>query len=284
MATTLTGNVRALRSNELPVLGIAATAGLGNRISGSRNEIWLCHAYGFNQEPLMLYVKLGLSTRAMMVEALCAQLAQCIGLACPAPYLVTVNPKHVGRAPGARVLAFGALDVSSKSMARPIRALDALLDLLQNMKVADLACAFDEWIGNDVRSPSDILVSPEMPGVFLIDHEAAIGDGLLPDAMLTNWLAERLAERFTVDERLAFLQKVRARLAALYKASLGPAPMAAQYSQDGVRVYESLVEFLKERLTHMDRLVSQRFFPEQQYLVETPESTTSDDANRSSGL
>jgi hypothetical protein len=284
MATASTGNVRALRGSELPVLGIAATAGLGNRIAGSRNEIWLCHAYGFNQEPLMLYVKLGLSTRAMMVEALCAQIAQCIGLACPSPYLVTVNPKHVGRPAGARVLAFGALDVSTKSMARPIRALDTLLELLQSMKVADLACAFDEWIGNDVRSPSDILVSPELSTVFLIDHEAAIGAGHTPDVMLTNWLAERLAETFTIEDRLAFLNKVRARLAALYKASLGPAPMAAQYSQDGVQVYESLVEFLRVRLTHMDRLISQRFFPEQQYLVETPENTTDHDAHRTSEL
>ncbi|MBB6562132.1 hypothetical protein HNP48_004841 [Acidovorax soli] len=229
----------------------------------------------------MLYIKLNLSTRAMMVEALCAQLAQCVGLDCPDPYLVTVNPIHVGRPAGSKILAFGALDVSSKSMARPIRALEMLLDLLHRLKVADLACAFDEWICNDVRSPSDILVSPESR-IFLIDHEAAIGEGLEPGVALTNWLAQRIAEGMTLEERATFLRKVRARLAALRHASLGAAPLAAQYSQDGVRIYESLVQFLEDRLLHIDRLVSQRFLPEQRYLEEPPEAPVKNDANRTS--
>ena len=268
------GNVRSIRSNELPLLGIAATAGTGNRISGSRNEIWLCPAFGMSQEPLMLYLKLGLSTRAMMVEVICAQLAQCVGLESPNPYLVTVNPKHVGRPGGSKVLVFGALDVSSKSMARPIRALDTLLDILRRMKVDDLSCAFDEWIGNDVRSPSDILVSPESR-VFLIDHEAALKEGMEVDQSLMNWIAHRLLDGMDVDERLAFLRRVRGRLAALHRVSLGPAPLVTQYSQDGVRIYESLVQFLRARLLHVDQLISERIVPEQGYLKESPSQAVS---------
>lgn len=263
-------NVRELRPNSLPSLGVAVTSGTGNRISGSRNEIWLCPAYNQHQEQVMVYLKLGLSTRAMLVEALCAQLAQCIGLDAPPPYLVRVNPRHVGRNAGPPVLVFGAEDLATRSMARPIRALDTLFDLLRRMKVDDLSCAFDEWIGNDVRSPSDILISPEKR-IYLIDHEAALAEGMGIDAALTNWLALRLTEGLSLDERIAFLRRVRARTAALHRVALGPPPLAVQYSQDGVPIYSALVQFLGARLAYVDQLLSQRILPEQGYL-QPPEA------------
>jgi hypothetical protein len=271
------GNVRELRPNHLPPIGVAATAGTGNRIGGSRNEIWLCPAFNRHQEPVMVYLKLGLSTRKMMVEALCAQLAHCIGLDTPPPYLVTVNPRHVGRPAGPSALVFGAEDLATRSMARPMQALEPLLDLLRRMKLDDLSCAFDEWIGNDVRSPSDILVSPESR-IYLIDHEAALAEGMDVDASVTNWLAQRLVEGLDVDGRMALLRRVRGRIAALHRVALGPVPLAAQYSQDGVPIYESLVKFLAERLAYVDQLLSQRIVPEQGYLKPAPTPLQTDSA------
>jgi hypothetical protein len=271
------GNVRELRPNHLPPIGIAATAGTGNLISGSRNEIWLCPAFNHHHEPVLIYLKLGLSTRAMMVEALCAQLAQCIGLDTPPPYLVTVNPRHVGRTAGPSALVFGAEDVATRSMARPMRALEPLLDLLRRMKIDDLSCAFDEWIGNDVRSPSDILVSPESR-IYLIDHEAALAEEMDVDASVTNWLAQRLVEHLDVDGRVALLRRLRGRIAALHRVALGPVPLAAQYSQDGVPIYAALVKFLVERLAHIDRLLSRRVLPEQGYLAPADHLPNTDSA------
>lgn len=258
-------NVVALRGVELAGLEVAATSYPGNRVSGSRNEIWLCPAYDAQQQPVLLYVKLGLQTRALMAEALCALLAKCLGLHTPAPYLVTVQPRHVGRAGQHAILAFGSQDMTEQSLARPLNDLTRLLQLLQARKVADLACVFDEWVGNDVRSPSDILVSPYSE-IFLIDHEAAFPAGLRADQPATNWLAGHLLTGLTEPQKAKFLAQLRGRLAALHRVELGDAPGSAQYAAEGVHTYRMLLQFLRDRLGHLDRLLSERIMPEQMYL------------------
>lgn len=268
------GRVIALPGAELPGLGVAATSFTGNRVLGSRNEIWLLPAYGHNAQPLVLYVKLGLPTRTMLVEALCAQLAHCLQLDCPAPYLVTVNPLHVGRPRGLRVLAFGAEDVSERAMARPLRSTTRLVELLQARRLDDLACVFDEWIGNDVRSPSDVLVSPEAR-IYLIDHEAALADGMKPGEAKTNWLCGRLLDTLDDRQRADFLRRLRARLASLHRVRLGEPPLAAQYSPDGIAIYRTLLQFLSQRLRHLDRLLSERVMPHQRYIIEIDDEETS---------
>lgn len=262
-------NVVALPGVELAGLGVAATSFPGNPVRGSRNEIWLCTGYAADGRQLRLYVKLGLDTRAMMAEALCALLAQCLGLSVPQPYLVTVRPRHVGREGQQPVLAFGSQDLSQHSLAKPLRDLGRLLQLLQARKMADLACVFDEWVANPVRSPTDILVSPESQ-VYLIDHEGALPAGHAPDQPATNWLAGRLLEGLSDKERAALLRQLRARLAALQRIDLGDAPGAAQYSPDGVATWRQLLQFLRDRLHHLDRLMSERIIPEQRYLPLQP--------------
>jgi hypothetical protein len=275
----MAGNVIPLPSVRLHGLGVATTSGTGNRITGSRSEIWHCPAYDPNYNQVALYVKVGLSSRAILVEALASQLAQAVGLQTPEPYLVTVRPSHVGQAGTKSLIAFGSLDVSARSMARPVRSLDVLFRLLERLKISDLACAFDEWIANDVRSPSDILICPESR-VYLIDHEAAMPPNTAPDAALTNWLAARLMTGLSEAERIAFLKRLRARVAAFHRVKMEPTPLSVGYLQDGGEVYHSLVKFLIERLQHLDQLLSQRVVPEQLYLKEvTP--AAKDEAGKS---
>jgi hypothetical protein len=103
-------------STPLPGLGVAATATPGQRIAGSRNEVWLCQAYS-QGIGVMLYVKPALSLRRMMVEVLAAQLAQCMRLPCPSPYLVTVKPHHVGRSKEQKsLIAFGSEAAGTSSL------------------------------------------------------------------------------------------------------------------------------------------------------------------------
>lgn len=150
-------------------------------------------------------------------------------------------------------------------MARPVQDLERLLQLLQHRKVADLACVFDEWVANPVRSPSDILVSPDA-NIYLIDHEAALAEDQFPDQPATNWLANRLIQGLTDKERIALLRQLRGRLAALHRVELEDAPNAAQFSVDGVTIWRTLLQFLRDRLGHLDRLISERIVPEQRYL------------------
>lgn len=273
------GNVLDFSAGELPPLRVAATSSTGNRQHGSRNEIWLCPGF-CDGSGVMLYLKPALPLRSMLVEALAAQLGQCLKLPMPNPYLVTVNPVHVGRPRGKPLLAFGCEQVSERSLARVIRDLDQLLQLLQKLKLAEGVCAFDEWIGNSVRSPSDVLFDPE-GRAYLIDHEGSMEPIMKSDAAVTNWLAARLLERQTPAERPGLLRALRAKVAAAHRARLGPIPAAVQYAQDGVAIYRALLDFLSARLQHLDQLLSERVMPGQLYLKPQPQA---DDAERPSHL
>lgn len=262
-------NVVALQADLLG-LGFASTCSLGAPLSGSRNEIWQCPAYDQHGEPVVLYVKLSLSPRAMLVEALGAQIASALSLKSPPPFLVQVQSQHVGRPRGQRVIAFASSSAGQKGLAKPLRNLDELLRMLSTHRVAELAAVYDEWIGNDVRSPSDILICPEQGPIF-IDHEAAMPDGLDPGATLTNWLADRLMQGMNADERRAFHERLRKRSAAVHRLRLDTVPGVLAVVQGGAALYADLVRFLQLRLGHLDRLLSQRALPEQQYLIPAPD-------------
>ncbi|MFG6413821.1 hypothetical protein ACG02S_07895 [Roseateles sp. DC23W] len=261
-------NVVALQASLLG-LGFASTGGLGQPVNGSRNEIWQCHGYDELGQPVMLYVKLGLPTRSMLVEALAAQIAAAIGLKSPPAYLCQVQPHHVGRPRGERMLVFASAAAGERGLARPLRNLETLLSILSATKVADLSCVFDEWIGNDVRSPSDILICPEQGPIF-IDHEAALPPGIDPAAALTNWLAGRLLEGLDTKERKHLLDRLRRRSAALHRLRLDDPPGVLAVVQGGSALYAELVLFLQQRLEHLDRLLSERALPEQRYLALAP--------------
>lgn len=275
------GNVIPLPKAELPGLGVAATAALGVRQEGSRNEVWVCQAYDLHGDGVMLYIKPALSPRAMFTEILAAQLGQCFRLPCPDPYIVTVNPTHIGRPRGPKVLAFGSAQVGSNT-ARPIRDLDVAMEALNKFRLTETACAFDEWIANPVRGPNDILFDPIIGPVF-IDHEAAMDPTLAASAQATNWLAARLLERCTHDDRPFVLKNLRARIAAAHRIQLSAAPSAVQYAQDGVAIYSALIDFIQQRLQHLDQLLSTRVLPEQGYLTETP-LPSSHESDRATGI
>ena len=271
-----TNKVVPIRSTELAGIGMAAVASTGKRIEGSRNEVWLCQAYDATGQGLVLYVKPKLTPRAILVEALAAQLGQCIGLPCPDPYLVTVNPVYVGGSRGKHLVAFGCSQVA-RGLARPIHDVDFMMTTLEKLGLAPAACAFDEWIANSVRGPGDIMFDPEAGATF-IDHEAAMDLETSPDAAVTNWLAARMLERLAPGKRLDLLKAVRQRAAAARSAQLGQVPSVVQIALDGVAIYRSLLQFLAARLDHLDRLLSIRILPEQAYLTELPIQDASDRA------
>ncbi|MBP9149226.1 MAG: hypothetical protein KBG00_10640 [Rhodoferax sp.] len=261
-------NVIALPNGELPGLGIAATAAPGTRVEGSRNEVWLCQAYDASMGGHMLYVKPGITQRAMMVEALAAQVAQCLRLPCPAPFLVVVKPHHIGRIKSdTTLLAFGCEQAGTRSLARPVHNVEIMLQLLKKLHHSEMLAMFDEWVGNSVRGPGDILFDPE-GSAAIIDHEGAMQDLSKPDCAVTNWLATKIIERTDEKEHVALLKALRARAAAAHRVQLKAVPSGVQYALDGVKIYTRLLNFLSERLVHLDHLLSSRVLPDQQYLTE----------------
>lgn len=270
-----TAKVLPIRRTELPGLGMASVASTGSRVDGFRNEVWLCQAYDATGQGLLLYVKPRLAPRALLVEALAAQVGQCIGLPCPDPYIVTVNLVFVGAPRGKHLVAFGSAQAGSRDLARPIHDIDFMMTTLEKLGLAPAACAFDEWIANPVRGPGDVMFDSEAGAVF-IDHEAAMDPLTAPDAAVTNWLAARMFERIAPGKRPELLKAIRARAAAAHTAQLGQVPSVVQIAQDGVTIYQSLLKFLYDRLDHLDRLLSPRVLPEQAYLTESRNQDAAD--------
>lgn len=260
-----TSNVVPLRAAEAPLLGMASTSATGRRLAGSRNEVWLCEGYTHAAQGIVLYVKPGLSTRAIMVEALAAIVGQCMGLPCPDPYIVTANPRHIGRPAGRKLVAFGSEQMGTSGTVFVVKNLDAMLQFMDKQKITEAVCAFDEFIGNGVRSPSDIVFNPSR-GAAIIDHEDAMQASTRPDQAVTNWLAERVMQRTTADQRHLLLKKLRAKAQLAQDGQWDMVPAPVQFDQDGVPAYNQLLEFLRQRLVHLDRLLSTRVLPEQPYL------------------
>ena len=269
-----TAKIIPLHASPMPGLGLASVAATGKKVVGTRSEVWLCQAYDSNAQGLILYVKPKLPLRSMLVEALAAQVGQCIGVPCPDPYLVTVKPTFVGGTPGKQLLAFGSLQARGRGLATPIRDVEFMLETLERLGLTETACVFDEWIANSVRGPGDVLFDAEL-GVVFIDHEGAMEPQTAPESAVTNWIAARIVDRLAPGKKPQLLKAIRARAAAAQLAKLGPAPSVVQIAQDGVAIYQSLLKFLADRLTHLDRLLSARVLPEQTYIT-APSTDVSD--------
>lgn len=260
-------NVRELPGVGLPVLSLASTASLGGLIRGSRNELWRCQAFSSSGEGLILYIKPALNRRAMFIEALSAQLGQCLNLPCPNPYLVTVNPTHVGKPKGQKFLAFGSEAANERGLAYPVRNLEVLIELLDKTKLTEAVCVFDEWIANSVRSSGDVLFDPDGRRAYIIDHEGAMESHTQPQSQVPNWLAMRITERVKPIDRPTLLHALRSKAVGAHRAKLDPIPSTVQAAQDGMIIYKELLMFLESRLQHLDRLLSQRVMPDQIYLI-----------------
>lgn len=282
MSTQPTNVIKFPRGDFHEVLG-ASVHSSGVRISGSRNEVWLCPAYSGSRE-LMLYIKPKLAERQVIAELVAAQVALCLGLPCPQPYLVTVAPQHVGGRRGAAQVCFGCEQVGPRSAARPIRSLAVMLDMLRKAKAAEGTVVLDEWIANPVRSTGDILFDPE-GAVWLIDHEAALAPGIQATEAVTNWLASRLIEGQTAQERARLLDTLRARSRPAHTAQVVFTPMELENVSRGAELYREATDFLKERLNHLDYLLSNRVLPEQGHLGQnSTDFSAKDEANRTSNL
>lgn len=273
MASSTPSNVVQLQGLQMPGLGIAQTSSKGTLFAGSRNEVWYCTGYTNGTQGLMLFVKPDLPLRSMMIEALAAQVGQCMGLPCPDPFIVTVNPKHIGRPGGPKIVAFGS-EQKGRALARPILDTDLMLQLIEKQKLTDQLCCFDELIANGVRSHRDVVFEPEN-GISIIDHEGAMEISTQASDSVTNWVATQVLSRLTVDQRVLFLKRLRARAAAAHRLTFGGPPLAVQFNQEGVPTYRKLVEFLQARLLHLDTLLSNRVFPEQRHIMENSNSNDS---------
>lgn len=274
-------NLVILHPTTFPEIRAASVHSPGERISGSRNEVWLCPAYS-GSTTLLMYVKPFLGIRQIVAELVGAQVGLCLGLPCPPPFLVSVAPHHVGGPRGGQArLTFGAQHVGPASRAFPVRSLSVMLEMLKKTRHAEGTCLLDEWIANAVRGPGDILFDASK-AVWLVDHEAAFDPNVRPDEAVTNWLANELAQGLNRTQRADFLARLAAKLRPVADSRLGRMPPELQAAERGPEAYRAVIEFLEARLNHLGDLLSKRMLPEQLTLSNLPQSN--DDAQRAADL
>jgi hypothetical protein len=129
------------------------------------------------------FVKFGTEV-GRSIEAVCAWIAQDVGLPCPAPRFVHVSRKNLppgcpwklGDAGKGTVFATMTIEY-----AFPLTRFDSdvMSSRLLKWKSLELAAAFDQLIANDDRSDGNMLMDP-MGKLWLIDHGRALGAAGLP--------------------------------------------------------------------------------------------------------
>lgn len=274
------GKVIELKPTAFAEVRVASVHSPGQKLSGSRNEVWLCPAYS-GADTLMLYVKPFLTVRQVVAELVGAQAGLCLGLPCAPPFLVSVAPHHVGGPRGAARLTFGCRQVGAHGTAFPVRNLAIMVEMLRKTKHAEAACVLDEWIANSVRGPGDIVFDAEK-AVWLIDHEGAFDPAVRPDEAVTNWLANELVSSLSRAQRTEFLARLNAKLQPIVGTRLGRMPPELRQVERGVETYKAVIEFLEARLTHLGALLSARVIPEQ-LTLDNP-NPASDDTERAADV
>jgi hypothetical protein len=254
-------NVVALPGAELPAVRSASVHSPGVQIHGSRNEVWLCPAFS-GGDTVMLYVKPTLSVPQMVAEMVVAQVGLCMGAPCAPPFIVSAAPHHFGRPRGRASMMFGCQQVGHNGLARPVRRLELMLEMLRKTQHAEAACLLDEWSANAVRGCGDLVFDP-LGSVWLIDHEGALTPDVAPDEAVQNWIASRLIEDLTARQRHELLGRLRGRSVAAHRARLDNMPSELKQVVGGADTYRRLLKFLATRLEVLDSLISSRVIPEQ---------------------
>lgn len=191
-----------------------------------------------------VFVKLT-SENGRSIEAVCAWIAQDVGLPCPEPRFVLVKKSRIPQgAPwvfgtATDVVAFGTLAIEH---AQPLTKTDsvAVTTRIRKWDRLELAGVFDLLIANDDRSEGNILLDAQQR-LWLIDHGRSLGGGghrlfsSEVSPLINNFLLEQI-RRLPLPDRikrqnavLSACYELAARVPRIpYDSLLVPPPIALQ--------------------------------------------------------
>lgn len=187
------------------------------------------------------YIK-RLPPRLLLVELVCACLGRSVGLPIPCPIIADWQGIQV----------FGSQALDHRDLRVWLRIQDLKVEILKQFeKWCHLpgAVVFDEWVANRDRNQGNLLTDGE-GNFWLIDHERAIPEGLLPsDPSPANWLAQ-FARATHIDDIAR-----RSLLDAALKWLWFHSPHMHELDvQEQIGDSECLCQFLRQRVKYLERL------------------------------
>jgi hypothetical protein len=207
-----------------------------------------------------VFVKLSSENRRC-IEAVCAWIAQDVGLPVPEARFVLVNRSRLPRGcPWAygdaeEITAFGTVAVEGALQLTKLDG-DVLAPRLLAWSSLELAAAFDHLIANDDRSEGNMLMDPRGK-LWLIDQGRSLGGGgqrffsteVLPS--IRNFFLERI-------RRLSAADRIKRR-SALMSACLELGARVPRVPYDALRVppgtAEQINSFLSQRAGRLQAMV-----------------------------
>ncbi|EHZ2549489.1 HipA family kinase [Vibrio vulnificus] len=235
----------------------------------NRNPTWRAHIR-LQNETKVAFVKL-IEPRAIFVECACALLGRALGLPIPKPLVVLITSESLDCfSEGQHVLAYGSEDVKHPSFLRMFTDdYDSAFELLsKHPKLLDIS-VFDEWIANSDRNLANMLFGGK-DDIYFIDHELALPKTLNCDeAADDNQLLRLYYSETSEFEKYRIKKQLSTDLFPAYKGV--PCALLSQKSHAEKYLDEndvcSVVEFLTERLEHLNRLFDDRIKLTQRDLV-----------------
>lgn len=226
-------------------------------------------AWAGNGEFFRVFVK-PFRSYQLVREVLCNLLASALGLPVPRAVLLDVSSSPEGRRlldlHGEGKFAFG-VERRGVDLRQVLRRNRRTEDMLLEWALLPRAIAFDEWVGNEDRTASNLLF--EGRGHYLlIDHEQALPAGFAPTTKIRNGLAQHAKALGSAGEHQVFAGRVKKELAQfasisldnVRRATLGGAWKAEPELSECIRL-------LEDRLPSLPSLVDQEFASSQGRLL-----------------
>lgn len=192
-------------------------------------------------------------------EVLCSLLAQAVDLPVPQPYVLDVTDSSWAEQHGIKYV-FGTSCGAGRSWMRVARQAPATVANLVEWSKLLAAIAFDEWIANGDRDPSNLLFIGQRE-FQLIDHGEALPNRLVhAGTKLPNGLARHLVGSHSTADGSELARRVLASCANFGTVNFRQIEIAAMVeSWGGQPEFGEAVRLLEDRLRHLPTLVEEEF-------------------------
>lgn len=210
------------------------------------HSAWRCRVRFADNTQGDAYVK-DVPPRRMVAEIVAATLAEQLALPVAEPILVIKGD----------AVLFGAVAVAARTFRVALQSGgEQALVRLRAWPSLMGACGFDDWVANPDRNMGNMLHDGNKM-FWLIDHEFALADGLLDDALTANHLHLAACGGASVKEIDVRLRP--ARLAVAQAQSVAALKAVADRLNDLPLPHAGeMLDFLRRRQSHLRALVLQR--------------------------